>query len=198
MKYFDQTHRVGSDDCNKTSQLLQSEGISKYNMFNFYKTNIPECDDSVKKMQEFASDNYMHVREGYGFTNSCKVDTDSDLRFKSSLLTNDKGRTQLFARTFQATPNLFRGTIEPQVESKLIQGEYYGHEKSCLKTTEQPFDTFIPLITCLKDNVQNPNNIIPEWKWGGEGTRDTVKQKEFLEKNGYNHDGENWFKRQCQ
>ena len=197
MKYFDQPHRIGADECNKGADLLQSEKIYDYNSFNFYKTNTDDCDKSVDKMQEFAANNFMNIKEGYGYTNSCRVDNDSDLRFKTSMSTNTKEKTQLFSRTFQGVPNLFKGTLKADEESKIIQGVYSGNEKSCRQTSEKPYDTFVPMINCLKDNIQNPNNIIPSWQWGGEGTRDTVQQKTFLEKNGYVKEGTNWSKKQC-
>ena len=37
----------------------------------------------------------------------------------------------------------------------------------------------------LKDNIQNPNHIVPTWTWGGEPTRDALKQKEFLQNQGF-------------
>ena len=200
MKYFDKDHRIGNDACHKNSQLLQSEQIANYHLFNFYKTNLDNPDDckkQVDKLNDFVSENYMNIKEGYGFTNGCRVDNDSSLRFNESIITNEKGKTQLFARTFKATPDLFRGECEPLLESKLLHGNISSDDKSCLHTTEKPFDIFIPMIDCLSSNVQNPNNIIPGWKWGGEGTRDTIQQKEFLEKNGYVNDGSVWMKKQC-
>ena len=41
------------------------------------------------------------------------------------------------------------------------------------------------MVKCLKDNIQNPNHVVPTWTWGGEPTRDALKQKEFLENQGF-------------
>lgn len=198
MKYFVEDHRIGSDECNKINKIKQSQKINNYNLFNFYKTNHLECKEDVEQLNMFAANNYMQIKEGYGMTNSCFVDNDSSLRFTNQQLTNDKGKTQLFARTFAAVPDLSKGAFKATTESKLIQGSIVSGDKTCMRHSEQQYDNFIPLLSCIRDNVQNPNNIIPKWRWGGEGTRDTLKQSEFLEKNGYRNDGDFWYKKQCE
>jgi hypothetical protein len=44
--------------------------------------------------------------------------------------------------------------------------------------------------------IQNVDNIVPKGVWGGEGTRDILAQRDFLEANGYNYDGNIW-KKNC-
>ena len=159
MKYFVEDHRIGSDECNKINKIKQSQKINNYNLFNFYKTNHLECKEDVEQLNMFAANNYMQIKEGYGMTNSCFVDNDSSLRFTNQQLTNDKGKTQLFARTFAAVPDLSKGAFKATTESKLIQGSIVSGDKTCMRHSEQQYDNFIPLLSCIRDNVQNPNKL---------------------------------------
>ena len=192
MKLFDKSHRVGSDTCATDAKLDQNKSMEDYMLFNSYKTNIPNCDKSLTKLQEFAINNHMVPNDGYGFTNGCKVDTDSDIRMYN--LTNTKQKNQLFSRIFQAVPNLGKGDIDSLKESRIQQGENQYNDFEC---HGQSFDVFTPMLPCLEKSIQDTNHIIPTWTRGGESTRDTLHQKYFLEKNGYDFDGNKWSKKQC-
>jgi hypothetical protein len=195
MKFFDIQNRIGNDTCSSTADNKFNKDINDYMLFNSYKTNqsteSDSCVPSIEKLQEFVTDNYMHIRDGVGFTSGCKVDTDSDMRMYN--ITNGKSRCQLQSRVFQAVPNLSKGESRPELESKLVQGENSYNSTQC---QGQTLDVFMPMLPCLKNSIQNPSNIIQDWSRGGESTRDTLKQKEFLDKNGYLYDGKEWSKRQ--
>lgn len=192
MKYFDKEHRIGSDDCAKETIENQSKKVEEYLLFNSYKTNKEDCGDEVKKLNDFVANNHMNIREGYGFTNGCRIDNDSELR--QLVLTSDKTKTQLFSRVFQGVPNLGRGNQNVDIENQLIQGDNTYNDFEC---HGQSLDVFQPMITCLQKEIQDPKHIIPEWVRGGESTRDTLKQTEFLEKNGYKFEQNAWIKKQC-
>lgn len=194
--YFDKNHRIGSDECWINAQNDQSKNIYDYRMFNFYKTNVPECKNEVKKLQEFVVENNLHIKEGYGNTNGCFVDNDSMLRNEQKI-TNEKCKNQLDSRLFHAVPSLNHGGFHPVIESKLTQGEDTGEKKSCNVLSGKGLDVFMPMIPCLRDSIQNPDNIVPKWVNGGEHTRDFVNQREFLEENGYAFDGKAWRKKHC-
>lgn len=195
MKLFDKEHRVGSDSCATTAKLEQNKEIENYMLFNMYKTNTPQCetqDNKSKNLQEFATNNHMIIRDGFGVSTPCKVDEDS--RVRQYNITNDKQKTQLFSRMFQAVPDLSKGDVNVEAESIIQQGEHQYNDFECLG---QPLDVFTPMLPCLQTSIQDTNHIIPKWVRGGESTRDTLKQKEFLEKNGYAFDGKTWYKKQC-
>jgi hypothetical protein len=194
MRSFSLEHRIGGDKCALAARDLQNSSTQNYKLFNYYPTNIPNCGASVEKLQDFASDNYMTIREGYGFTNACRVDEDSKLR-NGGVITNERYKVQLNSRVYHAVPNLARGGFVPTTESKLTQGEDTAQKRSCDVLSEVSIDRFIPLLPCLKDTVQDANHIVPTWTWGGEPTRDTVRQSQFLENNGYVFDGVAWKKR---
>jgi hypothetical protein len=195
MKIFDSQNRIGRDECSTTSENQYNTDISNYMLYNSYPTNQQQttesCEPFVKKLNEFATDNYMNIRDGVGFTNGCKVDTDSELRMYN--MTTDRSRTQLLSRVFQASPNLAMGGQKIELESKLSQGENTFNDSECRGTV---LDVFMPMLPCLEKSVQNTEHIIPSWVRGGDSTRDTVRQNEFLKKNGYSFDGKVWLKKQ--
>lgn len=196
--YFDNDSRLGNDKCWVDGQIKQSEKINDYQLFNPYKTNVPECSESEKKVREFMIENKKNYKEGYGMTNSCHVDDDSKMRTDEKVLTHGKCKNQLSSRLFQAVPDLSRGGFESLLESRLTQGQSTGLHKSCEVTSGKGFDTMTPLLPCLKKEVQNVEHIVPEkWVRGGEHTRDHIKQKDFLESNGYVFDEKVWKKKNC-
>jgi hypothetical protein len=189
MKYFENENRLGTDECALNSENEQNKRIEEYMMFNMYPGI--ECDGDVKKVHEFMTENHMTIRDGYGFTNSCRVDQDSEMRIDSNKINRDKN--QMFTRTFQAVPDLSRGDINVDNESRIQQGEITFDDFQC---QGKPLDVFTPMLPCLRENIQNPDHLVESWVRGGETTRDTLKQKDFLEKNGYRFDGES-LKKQC-
>lgn len=184
MKYFDKEHRVGTDDCAIESVNEQNKRMEDYMLFNSYRGNALQCSDDVKKIKEFMAENHMTIRDGYGFTNACRVDNDSIMRIDSNKINRD--RNQIFTRTFQAVPDLSKGDMNVENESKIQQGEITFDDFQC---HGKPLDVFTPMLPCLRESVQNPEHLIESWTRGGDTTRDTIKQKEFLEKNGYHFDG---------
>ena len=195
MRQFELEHRVGADTCAINTREYQNMDINKYNLYNYWKTSDNDCDPEVKKMQDFAVENYLHPKEGYGFTNGCRVDNDTQLRWET--ITADRTPTQLFTRIFQAVPDLSSGPVRPELESKLQQGEFTHqyHNHPCEDKNWPNY--FTPMIPCLKQTVQDPKHIVEPWTRGGDFTRDTLKQEEFLKKNGYSFDGNVWSKKQC-
>ena len=192
MKYFDQEHRVGADTCAITSTENQNKRIEDYMLFNTQRTNVLDCKDKVDNVKDFMANNHMFIKDGYGYTNACRIDHDSKIRMNPNI--NDRSKNQMFTRTFQAVPDLSRGDVNTESESKIQQGETTYNDFEC---HGRSLDVFMPMLSCLQNTIQDPQNIIPDWKWGGETTRDTLKQKEFLEKNGYHFDGNAWNKKNC-
>jgi len=194
--FFDEQSRIGHDKCWIDSQNLQSKSIYEYNSFNPYKTNIPKCEKEVKELREFVVNNNMHFKEGYGVTNACFIDHDTSMR-NNQIITHGKCKNQVTTRLFQGVPDMSRGGFEPIIESRITQGEKTDVGKSCEPTKGKGFDVFTPLIPCLKDSIQNVDHIVPTWVRGGEHTRDHIKQKQFLERNGYVLKDKIWEKKSC-
>lgn len=188
MKYFDKVNRVGEDACAIQSMNQQNDRLADYMLFNTYE-RVCSSENKRQELTAFATENHMRIRDGYGIVPPCTVDQDSSIRMTN---VRDKGRTQMFARTFQANPDLSRGKVNIENESRILQGDNTWDDHSC--TGQKTVNSFIPMIPCLANSIQNPDHIIESWVRGGDMTRDTLKQKEFLEKNGYNFDAKRCMK----
>jgi hypothetical protein len=136
----------------------------------------------------------MIVKDGVGFTNACRIDDDTEARINVEM-TNDRGKQQLFTRLFTGSPNINKGGFEPELDAQMTQGSFSIKKENCDILSEKSFDRFEPMREGMLKNIQSANNIVPEWKWGGEGTRDVMSQRGFLENNGYAFDGNVWAKK---
>jgi hypothetical protein len=73
------------------------------------------------------------------------------------------------------------GRGNPDVESLLLHSEQVRQGKECGTVTEQQFDgVFVPLIPTVKDNIQNPKNLVEEvaasgWVRGGLPSRSYIR-----------------------
>jgi hypothetical protein len=73
------------------------------------------------------------------------------------------------------------GRGNPDVESLLQHAEQVRLGKECGTVTEMTFDNqFTPMIDMLKNNIQNPKNLIPEvaangWIRGGIPSREYIR-----------------------
>jgi hypothetical protein len=73
------------------------------------------------------------------------------------------------------------GRGNPDVESLLLHSEQIRLSKECGTVTEQQFDgVYTPMIPNLKENIQNPNNLItedasPGWIRGGLPSRAYIR-----------------------
>jgi hypothetical protein len=169
-------NRVGLDDCALAANERQNIKIDEYNLYN------PRVDCSDKNYMGVSECNNMVVNNGYGFTDACNVDIDSRLR-NGGELTDSKVLNQKYRKCG------VNGDCEDEVnmiENRLKRGNDYGLKRCDTISEVNTLDLqFTPMIKCLKNNVQNPNHIVPTWTWGGEPTRDPLKQKEFLKSQGY-------------
>ena len=184
MRLLDQEHRIGGDSCAMTARDEQNEAFNAYSGFHTFKAVEDDASDVMRS--KISAENGLRYNNGYGVASSGVIDDDSRIRYDSKW-TNDRTRQQLNKRVFTGVPNLSRGGLIANLESQLRIGDDTQTPASCDTLAEVSlFDHHItPLTPCLKKNVQNPTHIIPEWQWGGEPTRDYVRQKTFLESQGY-------------
>lgn len=191
MRPFDEENLLSQDDCALLTKSLVNKSVEDYTFFNNYFTASCKPKD-VEKMNEFVVANpNLRFKDGYGVSTSCVIDNDSELR-NNGKLTNDRERTPLCSRWYTAVPNLGRGGLIPNIESRLKYNGDTSDIRECDRVTEKDFNRFIPLPSCLAGTVQNPENIIEKWTRGGEITRDFVRTNQYLEKCGFYSDGKMW------
>lgn len=188
--------KIRTDCCAKEAKDVQNTAMANYELYQYLP--VPCASATAMRSPDFQYDHpNLRAGIGYGLSDSCTIDTYSGLRNDPAQLTRDRCKVQLFARMFQSVPCLKPGVFDSDKEMPLIEGQdtsmLEGVLFQCKKTlSEVDYDRFTPLVPCLKDTVQNERNIVPPWKWGGENTRDAVRQAEFLQSCGYKFDGRVW------
>ena len=142
------------DNCGIQQYYTQSLTAGKY-----YTTNLVP---NAREVNPLAIDNLVvYPREGYGFNNKA-IDADSVLRNQPEF-NNHRCNVRPQARPFLTVPFMGGGRGNPDVESILLHSEQVRQGKEAGTVTEQQFDgVFVPLIPSVKNNIQNPKNLIPE------------------------------------
>lgn len=182
------------DDCYKTEQKKESEAPANYQLTNNYscECGIPKVMDTALNGPGYAGKQF---RDGYGW-NACNIDEDSKLR-NSKNLTNTRCLNQLFMRPYLTVPFLGRGKCDAELEMKIKPGNQSWQARSCNTLAGKDMTDYhmIPMIDCLKKNVQDKNHIIEEelgWIRSGIPSRQVIRNKDYLKKCGYTYDGKYW------
>jgi hypothetical protein len=188
MKVFQEGNRLSQDSCALLTKDLVNRSVVDYNMYNMYSTSKCKTDDIF----EFTINNpNLRYKDGFGNVNACTVDEDSEIRNKAKL-TNFRDKEQLCTRWYQAGPNIGKGGLIPNIESRLLFAEDTSDIKDCDIIAEKDFDRFTPMIGCLSGAIQNPDNLILPFERGGKFTRDYFRNDEYLEQCGFYNDGKTW------
>lgn len=105
--------------------------------------------------------------------------------------TNPKCRISLFQRPFATVPFLGRGSVDPVMEAQILQGEMGTNKRSITKMGEKSHLSYrtTPMIPELKQNIQNPNNLIEGvasegWVRGGVPSRELTRDRENYQTGG--------------
>ncbi len=142
------------DNCGIQQYYGQSLAAGRY-----YTTNlVPDA----REVNPLAIDNLIvYPREGFGLNNK-SIDADSVLRNQPEFK-NNRCNIRAQARPFLTVPFMGGGRGNPDVESLLLHSEQVRQGKECGTVTEQQFDgVFVPLIPSVKENIQNPKNLVTE------------------------------------
>lgn len=168
---FYNQNKPGLDKCAKSAKNNVNKSITDYNLWNNYSC----AGDKEKTLDDFATKNLnLRTKKGYGTAPSCHVDTDTELRLNAKW-TSERAKTQLFSRFFTANPDLSRGTADTDVESQLVQGDDTYRIKMCQRLSEKEFDRFMPLLPCIKQNVQKVDNIVLPFNQAGQNSREFMR-----------------------
>jgi hypothetical protein len=164
--------RTRDDLCGIESYYAQSVGPGQY-----YTTNMAPA---PQKVNPLAVENLlMYPRDGYGLNNA-QVDADSFMRNQPGFKSN-RCLIRPQARPIATIPYMGGGRGNSDIETYLLHSEQVRQGKECGTVTEQSFDNvFTPMVPSLKNNIQNPANLIPEvaadgWIRGGIPSRQYVR-----------------------
>lgn len=160
------------DACGIDQYFKQSVGPGRYVTTNL----VP----SATNVNPLAVQEYMlYPREGFGMNNAF-IDSDSVLRNQAEFK-NNKCLIRNQARPFLSVPYMGGGRGNADVETLLLHSEQVRQGKECGTVTETQFDgVYTPMIPNLKENIQNPNNLItedasPGWVRGGLPSRAYIR-----------------------
>lgn len=190
MRVYNHENRLTVDDCAQISRESQNQSINLYNIENTYYSKDCKCPAN----SDFVLDNNMTIKDGFGFSSGCAIDTDSDLRLGGKL-TNERTKSQLSTRWYQGNPNLNKGGLLPNIDTIMKNGDDTTDIRSCDRIAERDYNRFTPLVGCLAGTIQNPDFIIDPWTRGGDHTRNDVRSSEYLEKCGFENNGYTWVRK---
>lgn len=158
--------RTGDDSTLQTQDTLQNTRYANYTTTNFFSEFPSDTQIQFATAQPIVVPNSTFLGGGAG-TN---VDTDSKLKL-SVEQERYLGRLSLIERPFVTVPYLGRGSVSPNVESQLLQGELITDKKSVTTIMSKSFlDYKLPPNTPeLQETVQE--NVINGWTRGGKDTR---------------------------
>jgi hypothetical protein len=173
---FSQLGRIGSDLTDQSQKTIQNGKYLNTMLYNHFSA------EPARGYVDFASSTsglmVNGVQGGAGIDGTV-VDNESTLLMKIGQ-ERPIEKLQLMPRPFLTVPYLGRGSCDPTIESRLIQGETVRGKKSVSTVMEQSFldPKTYPLEQGLVNRVQDGSKTIEElamegWIRGGSSTRET-------------------------
>lgn len=179
---FNKLDRIGNDTTDNTQRSLQNTKFANYSLASFFNETI--TDDNMKFVSQQPTMNLNGLTNGKGL-NGHLVDFDSILLIKTDQ-ERPLDKLSLNQRTFATVPFLGRGSCDPEMESKLQQGENITEKKSVGTVMDKSFMnyTMYPTDNAMLDKVSNTKNTVEEsaldgWVRGGMPTRDLSDDPNF-------------------
>ena len=178
--------RLEYDNCETKKRLNESKGPGDYKLSNYHSCNCSAPE--IEKISQSQPKVYYKDGDGWVGMDGCMVDKDSELRItKGNKLTHSKySNKQLFTRPYLSVPYMGKGVGNPCIETTLKPGEDTSQHKPCnVLSGNTRNNNFIPLIPHLKNNIQNPEHIIPDsalpgWVRGGLPSRQIIRNLNYL------------------
>jgi hypothetical protein len=168
-----------SDPCIRDIYVYNNNRIFDYSFDPSIRMNVPNG----------SRDQYLHNTQIRGVLESKNPDTNgqyiqTNTSLRNGVMTHDGHRMQLDTRLFPGSPFMAQGqsTLKnTDLSTRLLVGQETRSQKSQGSTNDVSIDNFIPLLPCIKDNVQNTKHIIPEyWVRGGMSTRSVIRNIDYV------------------
>ena len=174
--------KLQEDKCYKNYKNTVNKNINTHVL-----RNLKDCECEAPATQEISLQHPgTFYRDGHGWTsnNGCNIDNDSQLR-NSHNLTNMRKINQLYTRPYLTVPYMGRGEGDISKENILRSYISDNERRPCNVLSGKYINNSIPLISHIKNNIQNPKNIIPEdtdknWVRGGIPSRDLIREKNYF------------------
>ena len=176
---FDSLSRLGDDNVSIDQRNIQNMHNANHRLENFY----PAC--PMNKAMDFAlsQPNVFYKGGKEGGIKGCEIEANNDLKFTH--ISRPACKLNLVTRPFVTVPYLGKGLGDPDLESKLFQGENAVNKKSVNLTMEQNFSEHhnYPLIDSINDTISNPSYLIEDeamegWVRGGMSAREYARNQD--------------------
>ena len=172
---FNNLGRMGADLTHKSQDSVHNTRFANHMLADYSSSNA--SDSHVKFASQFPTMNFTGISHGTGL-NGDIVDDNSELTI-NQIQTRELEKLQLIHRPFVTVPYLGRGSVDPVMETQLLQGENSNEKKSISTVMEQSFADLAtqPVTGRMKKRVQNPQYNVEEaaldgWVRGGMSTRE--------------------------
>jgi hypothetical protein len=172
---FNNLGRIGADNVDNTQRNLANTRYANYILEP--PSNATLSDSHLMFATQQPKINFRGGGGGVGIPGGV-IDNDSLLLIKS-----EQQRAfeplQLIQRPFATVPYLGKGSVDPVLESQLLQGQAVSDRKSLATVMDKPYIDYdsYPLMSDVKDRVTNPAYSVEEsalsgWTRGGAPTRE--------------------------
>lgn len=136
MPCFDFSSSISQDTCARRKRNEQDCRILKYNTNGF--KDLSNTNEHVKN-RILTSNKKMQCTDGYGVT-PAHIDEDSKLRYMINHKIRGPEKHQLYSRIFVAVPDFSRGTLIPNIDSRLRIGVDTDVDQPCRSISEVDYD----------------------------------------------------------
>ena len=182
---FDNMTRIGLDDCCKSQTDIQNVESCNYMTQNYFAS-----DCTMRNPISLATTQPgIMYNGGYNVgAGGCNIDQSSKLLI-GTIQTHPKAHIDLFQRPFATVPYLGRGSVNPVMESQIMQGEQIVNKKSTSNLSEKSYIKYhhTPLLPAIQQNISNPARQIESvasdgWIRGGVPSRELTRDTDYFNK----------------
>lgn len=182
---FDNMSRIGNDQCFIDQNTIQDAAACTYMTQNFFASDCSMRNPiSLATTQPGIMYNGGHNIGAGG----CNVDTNSKLMI-GTIQTHPKCRIDLFQRPFATVPFLGRGSVNPIMESQILQGEMNINKRSVTNLGEKSYIKYhqTPLLPVIRERMTNTTGKIESdasegWIRGGVPSRELTRDVDYFNK----------------
>ena len=179
---FNNLSRIGLDSCCVDQNTIQDVASCNYMTQNYFA-----ADCSMKNVKELATTQPGIMYNG-GYNSGaggCNINDSSKLQI-GTIQTHPKCRIDLFHRPFSTVPYLGRGSVNPIIESQIMQGDQIVNKRSVNALSEKSYIKYhqTPLLPAVQNRISNPANQIENvasdgWVRGGVPSRELTRDSDY-------------------
>ena len=174
---FDEMHRPDDDLCARSERNDRNTDIMHYMTTDFHSKGHSD-------LVGLSSDHpNLRFTGGYGVAKSSFIPEDSKLRVEKSW--TPRGRKQLDPRLYHANPSQFStGSFKAIDNESGLRKPYHTHSRATALSGTFIEQQYTPLISQLRQEVQDSTHIVEPWTRGGAATREATRRLAYGESGG--------------